>query len=112
MKLLIIILFISLLFTAVHSQDRDFADAVSQSDLAQIGLPTGSFRVREQNVPAEYQKLFAAQIKSFPDFRQGSSELLVLTSGNSTKPELAKLRERIEAALRGAGWDYKVTPPE
>jgi hypothetical protein len=96
---------------AVRAQ-ADFADPVSQSALAGIGLPNGALLIREPNVPANYRQLLTKLIESNSSFRQGRSEYIVLTNGNSKAADFTKLRAQIENSLRAAGWDYVVNPPE
>lgn len=107
MKTLIAILIIFVFFMTVKTQD---ADPVSQSELAQINLPDGAMRLREQTLPPEYQQLFAKYIQTNTAFRQGKSEFFVF--GDVKKAEATRLRNEIENSLRNAGWDYKFNPPE
>jgi hypothetical protein len=109
MKTLTAIYIIFVFFMTVSAQDS-IGDPAAQSELAQIGLPNGALRLREQNLPAEYQKLFAKYIKANPPFRQGKSEFLVFSDGEKTN--VNRLRNEIENSLRNAGWDYKFNPPE
>jgi len=109
MKILTTIFIIFVFLTAVKAQDDFPADPVSQSELAGINLPDGAMRLREQNLPAEYQQLFAKYIEANPPFRQGKSEFFVFTGG---KNNMTKIRNGIENSFSSAGWDYKFNPPE
>jgi len=108
MKTLTAIYIIFVFFMTVSAQDS-IGDPATQSELAQIGLPNGALRLREQNLPAEYQRLFAKYIEANPPFRQGKSEFLAFGGG---KTVTEKFRNEIENSFRNAGWDYKFNPPE
>jgi hypothetical protein len=107
MKLRIIILLTLSLFSAVFAQD-DFADEAEISALTQISLPAGTFNVRDQNIPAEYKQLLKKYVGDDPALRLGRSELLVLTGGDSPKPDFEKLRSKVEGNFRNSGWNYEV----
>jgi hypothetical protein len=108
MKTFIAIFIVMVFFMTSKAQD-EIGDPVSQSELAQISLPDSALRLREQKLPAEYQKLFARYFSADPSFRQGKSEFLAFGGGKTATP---KLRNQIENSLRAGGWDYKVNPPE
>lgn len=109
MKTLTAILIIFVFLMTANAQN-ELADPVSQSELAQIGLPNGALRLREQSLPPEYQQLFAKFIEAAPEFRQGKSEFFTFT--DAKKSNAARLRNEIENSLRSGGWNYKVNPPE
>lgn len=107
MKLQAIILLILTLVTTICAQD-DFADEVGTSALTQISLPAGTYNVRDQNIPAEYKQLLKKYVGDNPAFKQGRTELLVLTDGESGKPDFEKLRGRVEETFRNNGWNYEI----
>lgn len=107
MKLQAIILLILSIFSAVCAQD-DFADEAETSALTQISLPVGTYNVRDQNIPAQYKQLLKQFVGDNPAFKQGRTELLVLTDGESGKPDFEKLRGEVEENFRNSGWNYEV----
>ena len=112
MKLLTIILAMTALFSAACAQsDIGFEGEVARSALMQITLPGGTYRIREQTVPAQYKQLLKMYIDSNPLFTQGKTELLVLT-GSTKKPDVVKLRGEVETGLRNNGWAYEVLGEE
>lgn len=112
MKAIIIFLLILSIFSAVFAQD-DFADEASISALAQIPLPAGTYNVRPQNIPAAYQQLLSKFFDGAPTLKQGRSELLVLTGGDSRKkPDFGKLRGSVEGNFRSGGWNYEILGEE
>jgi hypothetical protein len=105
MKLSAIISSIIFLFSIVACAQDDFADLVSKSALTQTNLPGNSYLVREENVSAEYRQLMKQYVG---ELRQGKSELLVLTNGDSKKTDAIKLRKQFETSLQTGGWDFQV----
>lgn len=111
MKSLTAILLILLIAAAAWAQG-DFADPVSESALANISLPGGSFRVRPEKVPANITQMLGKVTEGNAALKQGSSEVIVLTGQNSGSVSLSKLRGQVENTLQNAGFVYDISGEE
>lgn len=114
-----IILALSLILTALIFNRNAAAqtvgegtDPVGKSDLAKINLADGARRVKDGMAPAEVIEILRQLVEQGGSrVRQGKSEAIVW-SGSYQSSKGAQMIQKLEADLRGAGWEYETAAKE
>lgn len=82
--------------------------AVSDSKLAEISLPSGALRVKEERISAEIKETLNKLIAAGGEkVRQSGSEVIVW-EGNYTNTKGTQMIKKLENALQNSGWEYEI----